>query len=146
VSIEDVVRELEARVSRLEAEAHRRAGQRKRHAARVIEAGPTEPATHDGTGLDGRCIRRARIAAGWTQGDLGVAVVGADAADRGRPTISAWERGIRRVPVQRARSIVDLFVTAGAEPPAFDFSSPRPDQQHTPSSAVDDSNGAEQAR
>jgi hypothetical protein len=81
VSIEDVVRELEARVSRLEAEAHRRAGQRKRHAARVIEAGPTEPATHDGTGLDGRCIRRARIAAGWTQGDLGVAVVGADAAD-----------------------------------------------------------------
>lgn len=69
--------------------------------------------SRNGTGWDGRCIREAREAAGWTAAGL------AEALGVSASAVCSYEQGTRKVPIARVREINALFVQAGHAPPRF---------------------------
>lgn len=64
---------------------------------------------------DGTLLLAALDAAGWTQRDL------ARGLGKSPQSLNRYVRGRSKVPRYMADRIVAIFIKAGAEPPAFDF-------------------------
>jgi DNA-binding transcriptional regulator YiaG len=116
-ALEDRVRVLErVKASRAESQARYRlaAEERKKKAIPGFRGSRT---------VDGKVIREARTAAGWTMSELAIALQPREGRDLGpsRFSLSKWETGRQRVPEARAREIIAVFEAAGAVPPAFVF-------------------------